>query len=276
MVSETSAALLDDDRLFPADPSTRAVARRLYAQVQALPIVSPHGHTDPRWYAEDLPFPDPATLFVVPDHYIFRMLYSQGVRLEELGVRPKADEARSHSTRARSGDASPKTIISSAARRRACGSTMCSRRSSVSRSGSHPRTPTSTSTASPRRWRRRSFVRALCSSASTSRRSPPPTVRSTPSLRMKKSAHPAGGEGGPGLPARPVVDPDFEDFQANVEEAWRHHRLRYTELGRISRSAPEAPGLSSNLRARRRPITGILPRAPPIFRRPTPPRFSRM
>jgi len=60
-------ALLDDDRLFPADPSTRALARRLHAQVKALPIVLPHGYTDPRWYAEDLPFPDPATLFVVPD-----------------------------------------------------------------------------------------------------------------------------------------------------------------------------------------------------------------
>ena len=53
-----------------------------------LPIVSPHGHTDPRWYAEDAPFPDPATLFVVPDHYIFRMLYSQGIDLAALGVPP--------------------------------------------------------------------------------------------------------------------------------------------------------------------------------------------
>jgi glucuronate isomerase len=80
--------LVDDDRLFPADASTRAIARRLYESVRDLPIVSPHGHTDPRWYAEDRPFPDPATLFVVPDHYIFRMLYSQGVRLEDLGVQP--------------------------------------------------------------------------------------------------------------------------------------------------------------------------------------------
>jgi glucuronate isomerase len=78
--------LLDEDRLFPADPATRAVARRLYAEVKDLPIVSPHGHTDPRWYAEDQPFPDPAALFVTPDHYVFRMLYSQGVALEGLGV----------------------------------------------------------------------------------------------------------------------------------------------------------------------------------------------
>jgi glucuronate isomerase len=77
---------LHPDRLFPADPAVRAIARRLYDGVSGLPIISPHGHTDPRWYAEDAPFPDPATLFVKPDHYIFRMLYSQGVPLEALGV----------------------------------------------------------------------------------------------------------------------------------------------------------------------------------------------
>lgn len=78
--------LLHDDRLFPADPVTRGIARRLYAGLRDLPIISPHGHTDPRWFAEDNPFPDPATLLVKPDHYIFRMLYSQGVRLEQLGI----------------------------------------------------------------------------------------------------------------------------------------------------------------------------------------------
>ena len=77
---------LHPDRLLPPDPTTRAIARRLYQGVEALPIVSPHGHTDPAWYADNEPFPDPATLFVKPDHYVFRMLYSQGVRLEDLGV----------------------------------------------------------------------------------------------------------------------------------------------------------------------------------------------
>jgi glucuronate isomerase len=84
-----TAPLLYADRLFPPDFATRAVARRLYAEVRDLPIVSPHGHTDPRWYAENAPFPDPAQLFVIPDHYIFRMLYSQGVALEELGIARK-------------------------------------------------------------------------------------------------------------------------------------------------------------------------------------------
>jgi glucuronate isomerase len=82
--------VLDDDRLFPPAPGERAVARRLYAGVRALPIISPHGHTDPRWFADDQAFPDPAALLIVPDHYVFRMLYSQGVPLESLGV-PRLD-----------------------------------------------------------------------------------------------------------------------------------------------------------------------------------------
>jgi glucuronate isomerase len=82
--------MLDKNRLFPADSATRAIAQRLYASVRDLPIVSPHGHTDPRWFAENKPFPNPAALFLQPDHYIFRMLYSQGVSLESLGV-PQLD-----------------------------------------------------------------------------------------------------------------------------------------------------------------------------------------
>ena len=68
--------LLHPDRLFPAEPMVRAIARRLYESVAGLPIISPHGHTDPRWYAENAAFPDPARLLTVPDHYIFRMLYN--------------------------------------------------------------------------------------------------------------------------------------------------------------------------------------------------------
>ncbi|MBF5078481.1 glucuronate isomerase [Paracoccus sp. NBH48] len=82
--------LLDDDRLFPTYGRARDLARALYEQVRDLPIVSPHGHTDPRWFAENEAFPDPAQLFVTPDHYVFRMLCSQGVALTDLGV-PRAD-----------------------------------------------------------------------------------------------------------------------------------------------------------------------------------------
>lgn len=82
--------LLDEDRLFPLEGRARDLARDLYAGIRDLPIISPHGHTDPRWFAENQPFPDPAQLFVTPDHYVFRMLCSQGVALTDLGV-PRAD-----------------------------------------------------------------------------------------------------------------------------------------------------------------------------------------
>jgi glucuronate isomerase len=77
---------LDSDRLFPADPTTRAIARALYAEVATLPIVSPHGHTDPAWFATDDPWKNATELLLAPDHYLFRMLYSQGVPLASLGV----------------------------------------------------------------------------------------------------------------------------------------------------------------------------------------------
>ena len=82
---------LDPDRLFPADPRVRTIARDLYEPVASLPIVSPHGHTDPAWFASDEPFANPAALLLQPDHYLFRMLYSQGVPLEKLGIGAQAD-----------------------------------------------------------------------------------------------------------------------------------------------------------------------------------------
>ncbi|MFM5929918.1 MAG: glucuronate isomerase [Novosphingobium sp.] len=83
----TRPLVLHPDRLLPADPSTRALARELYASVKDLPIVSPHGHTDPQWWASDDTFGNATELLLVPDHYVFRMLYSQGVAMEDLGVR---------------------------------------------------------------------------------------------------------------------------------------------------------------------------------------------
>ena len=82
--------MLDPNRLFPIDVNSRKIARNLYDGIKDLPIISPHGHTDPRWFAENEPFPDPSQLFVTPDHYVFRMLYSQGVSLTDLGV-PRVD-----------------------------------------------------------------------------------------------------------------------------------------------------------------------------------------
>ena len=77
---------LHPDRLLPADPAVRDVSRRLYGEVAGLPIISPHGHTDPAWFATNAPFEDATSLLLTPDHYLFRMLYSQGVPMEALGV----------------------------------------------------------------------------------------------------------------------------------------------------------------------------------------------
>lgn len=82
--------MLDPMRLFPSEPAARAIAAKLYDTVRDLSILSPHGHTDPAWFAKDESFPNPAGLFIQPDHYIFRMLYSQGIPLESLGI-PLAD-----------------------------------------------------------------------------------------------------------------------------------------------------------------------------------------
>jgi glucuronate isomerase len=78
--------LIHEDRLFPAEPDVRKIAKALYASIRALPIVSPHGHTQAAWFARNEPFPDPAKLFVQPDHYVFRMLLSQGVSLDDLEI----------------------------------------------------------------------------------------------------------------------------------------------------------------------------------------------
>ena len=77
---------LHPDRLLPADQATREIARELYGSVRDLPIVSPHGHTDPSWFAENASFGNAAELLLHPDHYVFRMLYSQGVSLDALGI----------------------------------------------------------------------------------------------------------------------------------------------------------------------------------------------
>ncbi|MCL6706245.1 glucuronate isomerase [Pseudomonas sp. R2.Fl] len=81
---------LHPDRLLPAEPSVRRIARGLYETVRDLPIVSPHGHTDPAWFADDQPFEDAASLLVIPDHYLFRMLHSAGVSHDALGL-PRPD-----------------------------------------------------------------------------------------------------------------------------------------------------------------------------------------
>ena len=87
----TGDSILNADRYFDSDLAVRRAARALYEETRDLPIVSPHGHVDPRILAENTPFPNPASLIVQPDHYILRLLYANGVPLEAL---LKADPRR--------------------------------------------------------------------------------------------------------------------------------------------------------------------------------------
>ena len=84
--SDAPRLTLHPDRFFDADATVRRAARDLYHEMRELPLVCPHGHVDPSLLAEDRAFPEPAALLITPDHYLFRMLFSQGISLESLGV----------------------------------------------------------------------------------------------------------------------------------------------------------------------------------------------
>ncbi len=86
MALGSSSLTLHPDRLLPADSELRMIARQLYDAVRELPVISPHGHVDPRLLLDDEPFADPASLFVTPDHYVTRLLHADGVPLDQLGV----------------------------------------------------------------------------------------------------------------------------------------------------------------------------------------------
>ena len=87
---------LDPDRLFPPDPHVRGIARNLYGQVKDLPIISPHGHTDPRWFSTNQAWTNATELLLAPDHYLNRMLYSQGVPLDALGVSDRSGSSKAN------------------------------------------------------------------------------------------------------------------------------------------------------------------------------------
>jgi glucuronate isomerase len=82
---------LHPDRLLPVDSAVRDIARALYTQVKDLPIISPHGHTDPSWFANNECFGNATDLLLTPDHYLLRMLYSQGIPMEDLGIAPRGE-----------------------------------------------------------------------------------------------------------------------------------------------------------------------------------------
>lgn len=77
---------LNEDRFFDSDSAIRKAARELYEEIKNYPIVSPHGHVDPQIFVDNKKFPNPAELFISPDHYVYRMLYSQGQSLDDLNI----------------------------------------------------------------------------------------------------------------------------------------------------------------------------------------------
>jgi glucuronate isomerase len=86
MTTPVPVLRLHPDRLLPPEPGVRSIARRLYAAVRDLPILSAHSHVDPRLLVDNEPFADPASLFVTPDHYVTRLLHTSGLPLDALGV----------------------------------------------------------------------------------------------------------------------------------------------------------------------------------------------
>lgn len=94
-MGKTETLQLHPDRFFPSDKAARKIARVLFEHIQSMPIISPHGHVDPGWFAKNDPFEDPVSCFLWPDHYVVRLLYSQGITLEQLGCSssPPPDQA---------------------------------------------------------------------------------------------------------------------------------------------------------------------------------------
>jgi glucuronate isomerase len=86
MTRVSEPLVLHEERFFDPDPATRSAARALYEETRGLPLICPHGHVDPALLAQDAPFPEPTSLLIVPDHYIFRMLYARGISMESLGI----------------------------------------------------------------------------------------------------------------------------------------------------------------------------------------------
>jgi glucuronate isomerase len=92
-------SLLPDDRYFDPDPAQKEIAFSLYHEVARAPLVCPHGHVDARMFADpDFDFGTPTDLLLIPDHYVFRMLYSQGIPLEQLAVPARDGTGRNQFT----------------------------------------------------------------------------------------------------------------------------------------------------------------------------------
>ena len=233
--------LLHPDRLFPIEPEARRIARHLYESVRDLPILSPHGHTDPRWFAQNEAFPDPATLFVKPDHYVYPHALQPGRAARRRSASRAATAAGRGRSARRSGGASPSTITSSAARRRALGSTMRSRRfSSFDERLCAENADALFTTRSRGACHAANSGRARSSSASRSRRSRRRKARSTIS-RWHKMIRESGWNGRVVTAYRPdpVVDPGIRRLRRQPR-ALRRDRGRGCRKLRRAISTPIA------------------------------------
>ena len=80
------------DRFLSSNSTNRNFAHNLYQSAKKIPIFAPHGHVDPSLFsAPDANFGNPVDLFIKPDHYVIRTLYSNGIPLEKLGIPPKGE-----------------------------------------------------------------------------------------------------------------------------------------------------------------------------------------
>ena len=237
--AEPRPAALHPDRLLPAEPGVRAIARRLYDAVRDLPILSPHGHVDARLLLDDVPFPDPATLLVTPDHYVTRLLHAGGVPLDELGVgqrraRPRRSPAQVWRRLCAHWHVFRGTPVAVLARaelaeifdvdRAAVGADRGRDLRPGRRAARQGRLP----------------ARARCSSGSASRCWPRPTTRATTSPRTPPWPPTRPGRpGAPDLPARPVPGGGARRLAGRGGAARRGQRRRHRRLRRLGRAAME-------------------------------------
>lgn len=78
---------VSDTYLFGPSKTQKDLALELYQPVEKLGIIAPHGHVNPDLLADPMArFANPTELLVKYDHYLFRLLYSQGIPVEALGV----------------------------------------------------------------------------------------------------------------------------------------------------------------------------------------------
>ena len=245
-----------------------------YAGVKDLPIVSPHGHTDPRWYALNEPFPDPAQLLIVPDHYVFRMLFSQGVRLEDLGV-PTVDGSPVETDGREDLAALRRAFLSVSRHADAAVVRLCA----VGRVRHRRAADGGQCRCALRQHRRKPRHRCL------------PPARIVRALqhrgdrddgrRARRSALAQGdprqrlvGQGRHRLPSGRRGRSRVRRLSRQSRPAWRDDRLRHRLLGRLSRRAPRRGAPISRASARPRPITAIRPPTPPICPTPRRPNCS--